>query len=336
MLKKILVITDNTVDAINGVATTYRSIEPHALADGYQIVYLTPSSFPHCSAPGYPEVKLCLPWNVGQKIAALEPDYIQIATEGPLGFAARCYLDRHRMKYNTAYHTRWDLFLQQIYGVPSWITGRYTRWFHKHSGNVLTTTDTMLKELQSAGYSGKIVVWTRGVDRDHLCATQEWRHDYYHGLRPQLLYVGRVSREKNIDELCKLAYRYDITVVGNGPDRERLERLYPRVAFPGYKNGAELADYYAAADVFVFPSKTDTFGIVIIEAMSVGTPVAAYPVAGPVDIITQGVDGYMSDELYEAIERCLALDREEVQRSSEQWTWSNCWQIFKDNLVEII
>lgn len=333
-MKKILIVTDNLPTQVNGVVTTFRSIEPYALQDGYTIEYLDPSYFTYINCPGYAEVKLAIPRNIGKSISAIAPDYVHIATEGPVGFAARCWLDRNGYIYNTSYHTKFPEFLQQLYGIPEWLTYRYVRWFHKHSGKVLTTTQTMVAELKAHGFKSNIISWTRGVDREKLTPSIQSRFRGY-TLKPVVLYVGRVSKEKNLEALCKLEDKYFIQIVGDGPERARLEKAYPKVNFLGYRQGQELANFYAGAEVFAFPSKTDTFGIVIIEAMSLGTPVAAYPVPGPQDTITQGVTGFMDSNLETAIEQCLTLDRAIVAKHSECWTWSNCWQIFKQSLVSI-
>jgi len=150
---------------------------------------------------------------------------------------------------------------------------------------------------------------------------------------PVVMYAGRVSREKNLTALCELGNQYRVVIVGDGPDRERLQRQYPAVEFAGYKKGSDLANYYVQADVFAFPSRSDTFGIVMIEAISVGTPVAAYPVPGPIDIVETGVNGYMNQDLATAIESALTLDRAVVADSSKKWTWAACWDIFQKNLV---
>jgi glycosyltransferase involved in cell wall biosynthesis len=223
--------------------------------------------------------------------------------------------------------------LKEIYGVPTWITYAYLRWFHKHSGRVLTTTNTMVRELKEHGFRGDIRAWTRGVDRSI----------FDHGMRskksgpPVLLSVGRVSREKGLDDFCNI----DIPgarkiVVGDGPYRPELESRYPNIEFVGAQRGADLARYYANADVFVFASRADTFGIVIIEALAMGTPVAAYPVPGPIDILENGVTGHMSEDLTESTRICLGYPRDRVEQASQRWSWESCWQIFRNNLVEII
>jgi glycosyltransferase involved in cell wall biosynthesis len=331
-MKTILIITDNTKDQINGVVTTFTNLEAHAVLDGYTIVYLTPGEFVHVSCPGYPEVKFAWPWQIGKKIKEISPNYIHIATEGPLGLCARLYLDLRGYKYNTSYHTKFPEFLKKMYHVPEFITWSYLRWFHKHSGIVLTNTTTMVNELRKHGFVGGIIPWTRGVNREELQPTQIWTHP---NTKPLVLYVGRVSLEKDIDSVCKLVDIYDVVIVGDGPDRKRLEQTYPECQFVGYKTGRELADWYSRADVLAFPSKVDTFGLVMIEAMSLGTPVAAYPVPGPQDIIKQGVSGYMCERLFDAIEICLEIHRSGVIEDSKSWSWELCWIIFRNNLVDL-
>ena len=319
-------MTDNLPDQINGVVTTFKNLEDYATRDGYSIVYLDPRKFYHFNALGYPEVKISIPIGIGKEIEAIHADHIHIATEGPIGLAARLYLDKKKIRYNTSYHTKFPEFLKQIYGIPTSWTYRYVRWFHKHSGIVLTTTKTMVNDLRSNGFDGNIIPWTRGVNRDNLQPTIPYKAKR----SPVVLYVGRVSKEKNLDALCKLI-TYNIRIVGDGPDRARLEKEYPHVTFLGYKSGTELANEYHNADVFAFPSKTDTFGIVIIEALSLGTPVAAYPVAGPIDILNEKT-GVMDNDLRVAIDKALLLDRNTVQKESSIWTWEECWNIFKRNL----
>lgn len=331
MREKILIITDNLPDQINGVVTTFKNLERQARANGYDVQVINPESFCYVRCPGYPEVKLSWPWGIGRMIRDSGADYIHIATEGPVGVAASHYCWRKGLRYNTSYHTKFPEFLKELYGIPVDWTYWYVRWFHKHSGRVLTTTQSMVDELRANGFTWDIVPWTRGVDRGHLKATVTHEHNPV----PVVLYAGRVSLEKGLTDLCKLADQYRVVVVGDGPDRVRLERQYPTVEFVGYKKGTDLANYYAQADVFVFPSRVDTFGIVMIESISLGTPVAAYPVTGPIDIIESGVNGYMNEDLSTAVEQALTLDRNQVKISSEKWTWENCWGIFKDNLLPV-
>lgn len=330
-MQKILIITDNLPNQINGVVTTFNNIKRLAEQDNFIVEFITPLDFYHFGLPKYPEVKFSIPIGIEQKIKNINPDFIHIATEGSIGIAARICCDKNNFKYNTSYHTKFPEFAKKIYGIPESLTYIFLRWFHKHSGKVLTTTNTMVNELKHNGFIGEIIPWTRGVDRENLKITSNKRGNE----TSTILYVGRVSKEKGLEDLCKLQDRFNIQIVGDGPHRKELEKKYKKVNFVGYKVGSELADYYYQADVFAFPSKTDTFGIVIIESMSCGTPVAAYPVPGPIDIIEQEINGYMSNCLLESIEHCLTLDRNSVLKSSQKWTWENCWEIFKSNLIKI-
>jgi glycosyltransferase involved in cell wall biosynthesis len=331
--KTILIITDNCRDQINGVVTTFSNIEKYAVADGYNVVYIDPGQFYHIDAPGYPEVKLSWPWRIGKKIKEINPDHIHIATEGPLGLAANLWCWRHNYKFNTSYHTKFPEFLKKMYGLPEWITYRYVSWFHNHSGKVLTTTKTMVEELQQHRFRKDIIPWTRGVDRSIFKSSLRQPRD---NNGPVLLNVGRVSKEKNLDAFCSLDYTGATKiVVGDGPYRKELEKRYPDIQFVGTKIGEDLARYYANADVFVFPSKADTFGVVIIEALACGTPVVGYDVPGPKDIIEPGITGYIGPNLKNNIKQALQLSRERIEIHSHLWSWKKCWKIFKDNLVDL-
>ena len=331
-MKKILIITDNLPEQINGVVTTYRNIEICGKADGYEFAYLTPEDFSYIDCPKYNEVKLSWPRNMGKKIEAIDPDYIHIATEGPLGVWARKYLSICDIKHNTAYHTKFPEGLKALFNVPESITWRFVRWFHKHSGKVLTTTDTMVAELQAHGFDGDVIPWTRGVDRAIFNPSQR-TGTVTNG--PILVCVSRVSKEKNLEDFFKLDYPgYQKIMVGDGPMLEKYKAEYPQVHFTGFKTGVDLARYYANAEVFVFPSRWETFGIVMIEAMACGTPVAAYPCQGPADVVEQGVTGFLEEDLATAVHRCIGLNRDQVLAGSERWSWRRAWEIFRDNLVE--
>ena len=330
MTKTILIITDNLPDQINGVVTTYKNIEACATRDGYNIVVLHPGWFRYVDCPGYNEVKIAYPRNMGKKIEEIAPDYIHIATEGPLGLWARAYLSLCDIRHNTAYHTKFPEGLKKLFGVPEFLTWRFVKWFHKHSGKVLTTTDSMVAELRAHGFGGEVVPWTRGVDRTIFKPTYRNRDDD----RKVLLCVARVSKEKNLEDFFKLEYPKGRKImVGDGPMLETYKKKYPDVEFVGFKTGADLAKYYANADVFVFPSRWETFGIVMIESMACGTPVAAYPCQGPEDVVENGVTGYMEEDLATAVHRCLVLNRKKVLKGSQRWTWDRAWEIFKEHLV---
>jgi glycosyltransferase involved in cell wall biosynthesis len=330
-MKKILIITDNLPDQINGVVTTYKNIEACAIRDGYTVDYLDPSRFRYIDCPRYNEVKITFPWAVGKKIKAINPDYIHIATEGPLGLWARAYLSKCNIRHNTAYHTKFPEGLKTLFGIPEFITWRFVKWFHKHSGKVLTTTDTMVKDLKDHGFDGDVVPWTRGVDREIF--NPSYRGETVAG-KPILVCVARVSKEKNLEQFFEMEYPGATKImVGDGPMLETYKKQYPDVIFTGFKTGKSLAEYYANADVFVFPSRWETFGIVMIEAMACGTPVAAFPCDGPKDVIDNGITGYMDENLADAVFMCMQLDRERVLEGSQRWTWDNAWKIFKQNLT---
>ena len=329
MTKKILIVTDNLPDQINGVVTTYKNIEACAIRDGYTVDYVDPRCFRYVDCPGYNEVKITIPWKVGKILEEINPDYIHIATEGPLGLWARTYLSKRGISHNTAYHTKFPEGLKTLFGIPEFLTWRFVRWFHKHSGKVLTTTETMVRDLKAHGFDGEVIPWTRGVDREIF--TPNLREELP---AKYLLCVSRVSKEKNLEAFFELEYPgYQKIMVGDGPMLETYKKQYPSVHFTGFKTGIDLARYYANAEVFVFPSRWETFGIVMIEAMACGTPVAAFPCDGPLDVIDQAETGFMNENLKHAVDACLQLDRKRVLEGSQRWTWDNAWKIFKENLT---
>ena len=216
--------------------------------------------------------------------------------------------------------------------MPEMLTWAYVRWFHKHAGKVLTTTETMVNDLRQKGFDGDIIPWTRGVDREVFNPSYRIPNS---SMPLKLVCVSRVSKEKNLEAFCELDYPNSMKIIiGDGPHRKELEKKYPDVLFLGFKTGKELAHWYSNADVFVFPSKWETFGIVMIEAMACGTPVAAYPSDGPKDVIDEGLTGFMDNDLATAVHRCLQLDRTLVEKGSQRWSWVNAWTIFRDNLID--
>jgi glycosyltransferase involved in cell wall biosynthesis len=322
----------NGVKQVNGVITTLKNCIREAEQEGWIVTVIHPGMFKHFTAPGYQDVIISLPFGIGKMIEESLPDHIHIAVEGPLGLAARNWCRKHQRPYTTAYHTKWPEFLQHLYGIKPDVTAKVLRWFHKGSVSVLTTTDTMARELKQSGITDQAVAWTRGVDAINFTNP---RYENTIGEKIKLVSVGRVSKEKNLDVFCGLSpERYELTVVGDGPYRAELQAKYPHVNFVGMKKGAELADEYRNADVMVFTSLADTFGLVMIEAMYLGTPVAAFGVTGPVDVITPGVTGCMSNDIELAIYGATKLDRKIcADYAREQWTWNNAWHIMRDNLV---
>jgi glycosyltransferase involved in cell wall biosynthesis len=263
-------------------------------------------------------------------IEAFNPHAIHIATEGPLGFAARwyCKVDKRSIPHNTSYHTKFPEYFNKFFKFPTDWGYWFIRWFHKFSTRVLVTNETMMRELSDRGFE-RLAVWNRGVD---TTVFNPQRREITGVKKPIILCVSRASYEKGLDDFCSLKIEGNKILVGDGPYLPELKRKYPYVNYAGYKSGVELAQYYASADVFVFPSKTDTFGVVMLEAMACGTPIAAYPVTGPTDIIVNGVNGYMDNNLETAIKYALVCDRKKVYQSSKQYTWSGCTAAFVKNL----
>ena len=323
-MKKILIVTDNLPDQVNGVVTTFQNIEKNLVLDGYSVVYLNPRQFIHFDCPGYPEVKLSLPWQIGKKITEVSPDHIHIATEGPIGLFARFHCNRHNIRYNTSYHTKFPEFLKSIYGIPEGITYKYLRWFHRDSKKVLVPTNQMKQQLIQKRFKA-LEVWTRGVDDEIFNPTRRKKPSSY------IVCVSRVSKEKGLDDFCQL--KGSKVLVGDGPYLNTLKEKYPDVLFVGVKRGAELAEWVANADVFVFPSKTDTFGIVILESIACGTPVASYIEPGPLEAIQPMYNGMYSDNLQHSVNACYQINRDEVYRSSRMWTWKNSTKQFIEALV---
>ena len=320
-----LIVTD-TYEQVNGVSNTYKNL---LKISKEKIDIIHPGQFKWRPSPLYPEVQLCTePLKVYKHIKGLKPKHIHIATEGMLGLMARIYCERHSVPYTTSFHTKFPEFLKKIAHIPECITYSYERWFHKHSQTILVPTQGMKEELEENGFENQIDVWTRGVAKELIAPKRTATKDPV-----RLLSVGRVSKEKSLDEVCMLSDKYHITVVGDGPYKQTLEGRYPKVDFVGYKFGEELAKIYADHDVFVFPSRTDTFGIVMIESLCNGTPVAAYDVTGPKDVIQNGITGYLGNDLEENIRLCLELDCAKIKRSAvKEWSWEKALDIFLNSI----
>lgn len=331
-MKRILIITDNLRSQINGVVTTYGNIEMRAVRDNYCMYYISPEHFTYIDCPLYSEIKLSYPRKIAEKIDIIKPDHIHIATEGPIGLAARLFLSKSNIKYTTAYHTKFPEGLKKIMGIPESLTWRYVKWFHSDSSRILTTTNSMVDSLKQNGFSHNVISWTRGVDRNVFNTS----HRIKTSDSTVLLCVSRISKEKNLEDFFRLEFPNSKKImVGDGPLRSKYQRQYPDVSFVGFKTGIDLAGYFANADVFVFPSCWETFGIVMIESMACGTPVAAYPVQGPLDVIDANITGCLDTNLKDAVTAALKLDRFTVANGSNRWNWNDAWIIFKNNLIDI-
>ena len=315
IVHKILIATDS-FDQVNGVSTTYRNILKYSRKKTYVI---HPGLFKWKSFSIYPEVQICKePLKAYRKIKEIDPTHVHIGTEGPIGLAARVYCKLNKIPYTTGYHTKFPEYLWKLLRIPHFITYSYLKVFHNDSKAILVPSHSCKEELNKKGFN-QVEVWTRGVSKN-LISDKPIRKSKF----PKIIYVGRVSKEKNLEVLCELQDKFEITIVGEGPILKKLKLKYPKVNFLGYRFGSELADIYKRHDVFCFPSKTDTFGIVMIEALANGLPIAAYKVTGPIDIVEEGVTGYLGDDLENNIRRCLKLDRRSIASNMNQkWSWAN-------------
>ena len=329
---KILIVTDTWEPQVNGVVRTLRSLVACLREMNYQVALITPDEFFSIPHPAYPDIRLALnTWpGLGRKIGASRPDYIFIATEGPLGMAARRHCIRRKLHFTTAFTTHYPKYMRQRLGVPESWTFRWLRWFHSQGDGVLVAAPSMRRELASRGFRN-VRAWSRGVDTELF---RPYGEDIFTGLeRPVWLYVGRVAEEKNVDDFLCMGIRGTKVVVGDGPALARLRRKYPEAVFMGEKHGEELARHYSSSDVFVFPSKTDTFGLVMLEALACGTPVAAYPVTGPVDVITSNEVGVLHTDLEMAAETAMSLSNDDCREYALGYTWESCARTLACHMV---
>ncbi len=328
---RILLVTDAWAPQVNGVVVTLTNTVRWLERWGHEVHVLSPEGFRTMGMPTYPEIRLAiLPGRkVAERIRAFDPEAVHIATEGPLGIAARAYCRKHGLAFTTAYHTCFPEYVKARTGIPLAITYAWLRRFHASSSAVLVATQTISDMLSTRGF-GNIVSWSRGVDLEIFQPAPERFRDLP---RPVFLFVGRVAVEKNLPAFLGLDLPGTKVVVGDGPQRLELERRFPQAVFAGVKSGRELASYYQRADVFVFPSRTDTFGLVLVEAMACGTPVAAYPVRGPIDVVKDPSAGVLDQDLAAAALAALALDREKVHRYGSRYSWEFCTRQFLSSLV---
>jgi len=326
----VLVATDAWRPQINGVVRTYERLADTAADFGVELVFLTPSDFKTIPCPTYPEIRLAIPGYtyVIERLDFVAPDAIHIATEGPIGLMVRRYCMRRGIPFTTAFHTRFPEYVSERFGVPaSWIYAMQ-RTFHNHGAGIMVASRSLADELEERGFK-PILPWTRGVDTGMFYPRDVRR---FGTDEPVFIYVGRVAVEKNIAAFLKANTAGRKVVVGTGPMLDELKQRHPDVIFTGKLIGQELAEAYASADVFVFPSLTDTFGIVLIEAMASGLPVAAYPVTGPIDNVEHGVSGILDQDLGKAATLALKLDRSKVREHALTFSWEAATRLFISNL----
>lgn len=331
-MKKLLIVTDAWFPQINGVVRTLNTtIEEIQKRGDMEVLVIEPGLFSHFSLPGYKEISIS--YNIGKGfdniINQYKPDYIHISVEGTLGMYARKYCIEHGLAFTTAYHTKFPEFVEErLKIVPAkWIYPMEC-WFHNKSSRVMVATETLKNELIRNGFNTKFGIWGRGVDINLFKPVEKPSLDY-------VLYVGRVSHEKNIEAFLNAETKLPKLVIGDGPQINSLRRKYKDVRFPGSLKGDILSKTYANAAAFVFPSKVDTFGLVMLEALACGTPVAAFNVSSPCDIITKDV-GSLNDDLSVAIEESLSKDRNMCREFViNNYTWEVATNQFLSNLEPV-
>jgi glycosyltransferase involved in cell wall biosynthesis len=330
----IVLISDAWRPQVNGVVRTLCAVINELGMRGHRVQTITPDLFRTLPCPTYPEVRLAVfpQRHVAELIEAAKPDAIHISTEGPLGIAARRHCLKRGYPFTTAFHTRFPEYIAARFAVPLSWSYALMRRFHAPSRGVMVATETVRRELAARGFRN-LKRWNRGVD---AALYEPTAGDGLRGVpRPIFLAVGRVAVEKNFDAFLSLDLPGSKVVVGDGPMLEKLKRRYPDARFLGRHEGKDLARLYAAADVFIFPSRTDTFGLVLLEAMASGVPVAAYPVPGPLDVVGDSGAGILDEDLRRAALAALEIPRERCRTHALRYTWRASADQFVENLCPL-
>lgn len=332
--KRILIVSDAWKPQVNGVVRTLEATVEALRARGHEVRLVTPDMFRSFPLPFYPEIRMAM--FAGRRVRAIiesfAPDAIHIATEGTLGHAARRYCVKHGVRFSTAFHTRYPDYVSARLPVPkSWVWG-WLRWFHRPAVNVMAPTATMKRHLEAEGLT-KVQVWSRGVDLSLFGAAYATPPALADLPRPIWMNVGRLAVEKNLEAFLELDLPGTKVIVGEGPQAAELKSRFPKAVYTGAKFGAELAAHYAAADVFVFPSRTDTFGLVILEALASGVPVAAFPVQGPLDVLGDAPAGVMDEDLGAACRRAQAIPADIARAHAQKFTWEAAARQFLGHLA---
>ncbi len=329
---RIALITDAWEPQLNGVVTTLRNTCRELERRDCQVLRISPERFESVPCPSYPEIRFAIGAGavLGRDLDAFAPDAVHIATEGPLGLAARAACRRRQWRFTTSYHTQFPEYVRARWPIPLVATYGYLRWFHSRATRTLVATPTVREALRQRGFA-RLAAWSRGVDAELF---RPRTTSAFAGLpRPIALYAGRVSVEKGIDDFLSIDRPGSKVVVGGGPQFDALRARYPQVHFTGVLHGEALAAAFASADVFVFPSRTDTFGVVMLEAMACGVPVAAFPVTGPIDVVREGVTGALRNDLASAIDAALRLDSRVVRALAMECSWQRATVQFVNSLV---
>jgi len=328
---KITIVSDAWSPQTNGVVTTLATTAARLQALDHDVLVIEPNQFRTFPCPTYPEIRLS--WLPYRRVAALllefSPDAVHIATEGPLGAAARRWCLRQKMPFTTSYHTQFPEYVRARAPIPLSLSYAHLRRFHGDATRTMVATPTLQRQLEARGFRN-LVRWTRGVD---VGLFRPHSKSFLQLPRPIAAYVGRVAVEKNIEAFLNIDWAGTQLVIGDGPARKSLQAKYPRAKFVGFRFGEELARHIAASDVFVFPSRTDTFGLVLLEAMACGVPVAAYPVTGPIDVIQSGITGELHEDLHAAALAALQLQPGPCRAFALEHTWEAATEQFVANLA---
>ncbi|MEZ5814144.1 MAG: glycosyltransferase family 1 protein [Alphaproteobacteria bacterium] len=342
---KLLIITDAWRPQVNGVVRTYEHLQEELQKSGHEVVVIGPADFPAClPMPGYSEIKLAIaPYRrLKRIIESHAPDNIHIPTEGPLGWAARRYCIKHKKPFSTAFHTHFPdytakriaKFAPALYKLTHALGIKYVRRFHRPSSLIMVATGSLEDTLRAWGFQNPMHRVTRGANLSLFTPGPKTK---YQDLKtPVALYVGRIAIEKNIEDFLKMNWNGSKVLIGDGPSREELEQKYPDARFLGIRQGEDLAAHYRSADIFIFPSRTDTFGMVLIEALASGIPVAAYNVPGPKDIVTESALGALHETCLEtAAQRALTAGTPEQRAAhvKKHFTWETAGRQYEDGLL---
>lgn len=329
-IHRIAIVTDAWHPQVNGVVTTLEHVGEELGRMGKSVEFITPASFTTIPCPTYPSIRLALApaRKLTQRLLAFEPDAIHVATEGPLGMAGRAFCRSRALPFTTSYHTQFPEYVRARLPIPLGWTYAWMRNFHAAAAVTLVATPAMLDRLAQRGF-GHLQLWSRGVDTALFRPRDK---TFLPGTRPLLMYLGRVAIEKNLEAFLDLDLPGTKVIIGDGPDLPRLRARYQEALFLGAHFGEDLARHLACADVLVFPSLTDTFGLVMLEAMACGVPVAAYPVTGPIDVVETGRSGVLDDDLATAVRGALTLNPADCIAHARRYSWRQCAEVFYSHL----
>jgi len=334
---KILIVTDAWKPQVNGVVRTLEYVGEELTGMGHEVRYATPEGHLTIPLPTYPEIRVPLfpRSKLLKTIEEFPPDAIHVATEGPLGVAARAICRRKAWRFTTSFHTRFPQYVRARFPViPEPAVYGMLRRFHGSAAATLVATPSLKRDLETHGFAN-LALWSRGVDVEQFSPARRLSTCQFlpEAARPLFLYVGRIAVEKNVEAFLRLNLPGTKLIVGEGPQRRELQARFAQARFLGSRTGDELATIYASSDVFVFPSRTDTFGLVLLEALASGTPVAAFPVSGPMDVVGKAGIAVLADDLREAALQALAISRDSCRRFAEANSWRASAEQFTTNLT---